>query len=103
MEKPKQTRNFKPVQIGDKTYPVFYNGRRVLIFDSTTDKEMGLDHSIVLWDKVMGLPMCWADQTVDGAYEGFTIYGPHEIQVSGSNLSELAADCLCQHLWSLRN
>ncbi len=31
MEKGKPARNFKPVLVEGKTYPVFYNGRRVLI------------------------------------------------------------------------
>lgn len=96
-------RKFKPFQIGSNTYPVFYNGRRAVILDSTEDPELGLDHSIVLWDKSLDLPMGWADKNLDGTYTGFTIYGPHEIPIAGSDLRELAADCLAQHLWIMKN
>jgi hypothetical protein len=99
----KPNRNFRPVTMGGKTYPVFYNGRRVLIIDSTADKELGLDHSIVLIDKVMNLPMGWADQQEDGTFIGFVIYGPNAIQISGADLSELAGDCLWQHEWTMRH
>ncbi len=103
MKNLKRPKNFKPYSIDEKTYPVFYNGRRVIILDSTADKEFGLDHKIVIWDKVMMLPMGWADQQTDGTFKGFVIYGMHEISVSGSDYSELAADCLAQHLWTMRN
>ena len=101
--KVKPNRNFKPVTLGKKTYPVFYNGRRVLIIDSSADKELGLDHSIVLIDKVMNLPMGWADRQEDGTYVGFVIYGPHTIEFFGTDFSELAADCLLQHEWTMRH
>jgi hypothetical protein len=105
MQSNKPTRNFKPVTVEGKTYPVFYNGRRVLILDSTGDKDadLGLGHSITIWDKVNGWPMGWADRLPDGFYKGFVIYGPHEISISGSDFSELAADCLWQHEWTMRH
>ena len=101
--KVKPNRNFKPVTLGNKTYPVFYNGRRVLIIDSTADKELGLNHSIVLIDKAMNLTMGWADQKDDGTFVGFVIHGPHAIQISGTDLSELAVDCLWQHEWTMQH
>ena len=99
----KPIRKFKPITMGDKTYPVFYNGRRVLIIDSTADKELGLNQSIVLIDKTINLPMGWANRQEDGTFVGFTIYGPNEIKISGADLSELAADCLFQHEWTMRH
>ena len=103
MKKSNAPRNFKSVSLGGKTYPVFYNGRRVLILDSTGDDDFGLGHGIVLWDKTMLLPMGWADRQTDGTYEGFVIYGPNEISISGTDLSELAACCLLWHEWTLRH
>jgi len=105
MEKPKSSRNFKPVTVEGKNYPVFYNGRRVLVLDTTgdTNSDLGLGHGITIWDKSLGFPMGWADKIVDGSYKGFVIYGPHEITISGSDFSELAADCLWQHEWTMRH
>ena len=105
MEITKSARNFRPVSIEGKTYPVFYNGRRVLILDSTGDKatELGLGHSITIWDKVNGWPMGWADKQPNGTFKGFVIYGPHEISISGPDFKELAADCLWQHEWTMRH
>ena len=99
MENTKSIRNFKPVTIGGKTYPVFYNGRRVLILDSTGDKDadLGLGHSITIWDKVNGWPMGWADRLADGLHQGFVIYGPHEMSISGADFREIAADYLWEH------
>ena len=95
--KVKPSRNFKPVTLGDRTYPVFYNGRRVLIIDSTADKKLGLDPPIVLIDKVTNPPMGWADQQEDGTFLGFVINGAHVINISSANLSDLAAECFWQH------
>lgn len=103
MKKIKKARNFKPVSINGTTYPALYNGRRVLIVDATADPNFGLDHALVIWDKSMQYIMGWADQNSDGTFKGFVIYGPHEIPISGDDLSALAADCLSQHLWTLRN
>ena len=105
MENRKPTRNYKPVTVEGKTYSVFYNGRRVLILNTTGDgdTELGLGHSITIWDKRLGFPMGWADKLADESYKGFVIYGPHEISISGSDLSELAADCLWQHEWTMRH
>ena len=105
MELRKPTRKFNPVIANGKTYPVFYNGRRVLILDTTGDKnsELGLGHGITLWDKSLGFAMGWADKLGDGSYKGFVIYGPHEISISGSDLRELAANCLWQHEWTMRH
>ena len=105
MEKPKPRRNFKPVIVQGKTYPVFYNGRRVLILDSSGDKEsdLGLGHGITIWHKALSGPMGWADKLEDGSYKGFVIYGPHDIPITGANLSELAANSLWQHEWTLRH
>ena len=105
MEKSKPARNFKPVMVEGKTYPVFYNGRRVLVLDTTGDKgsDLGSGHGITIWDKSLGFPMGWADKLADGSYKGFVIYGMHELSISGSDLSELANDCLWQHEWSMRH
>jgi len=105
MEKPKSSRNFKPVNVEGKNYPVFYNGRRVLVLDTTgdTNSDLGLGHGITIWDKSLGFPMGWADKLADGSYKGFVIYGQHEITISGSDVSELAADCLSQHEWTMRH
>ena len=105
MENTKSIRNFKPVTIGGKTYPVFYNGRRVLILDSNGDKvtDLGLGHGLTIWDKRLGFPMGWADKLADGSYKGFVIYGPHAISISGADFSELAADCLWEHEWTMRH
>ena len=105
MEKSKPARNLKPVMVEGKTYPVFYNGRRVLVLDTTGDKgsDLGLGHCITIWDKSLGFPMGWADKLADGSYKGFVIYGMHELSISGSDLSELAADCLWRHEWSMRH
>ena len=98
--KPKK---FKPISIDEITYPVLYNGRRLLILDSTNDPELGLNHAIVIWDKRMNWAIGWADQNSDGSYEGVTIYGPHDIPFSGANLRELAANCFAEHMWAMRH
>jgi len=47
--------------------------------------------------------MGWADRQDDGTYVGFVIYGPHTIEFFGTDFSELAADCLLQHEWTMRH
>ena len=98
-----KNRKFRPVTFGGQTFPVLYNGRRVLIIDTKDDLDFSLGHTIVIIDKVMNLEMGWADQQSDGSYIGFTIYGPHELRISGDDLLCLAADTLRQHLWTMRN
>ena len=105
MENTKPVRNFKPVTIGGRTYPVFYNGRRILILDSTGDKntDLGLGYEITIWDKTMGFAIGWANKLADRSYKGFVIYGPHEISISGTDFRELAANCLWQHERTMRH
>ena len=105
MENTKPIRNFKPVTIEGKTYPVFYNGRRTLILDSTGDKntDLGLGHEITIWDKTMGFAIGWANKLADRTCKGCVFYGPHEISISGTDFRELTADCLWQHEWTMRH
>jgi len=104
-KKAKSDRKYKPVTVEGKTSPVFYNGRRVLILDTTgdTDRDLGAGHSITIWDKLNHWPMGWADAIKDGSYKGFVVYGPHELSISGSDFRELAADCFAQHEWTMRH
>lgn len=95
--KVKPNRKCKLVTLSDTTYPVFYNGRRVLIIDSTADKKLALDPPIVLIDKVTNPTMGWADQQEDGTFLGFLINGAYVINISSANLSDLAANCFWQH------
>lgn len=86
-----------------KAYPILYNGRRVLILDSSSDEKFGFGHQLVLWDKSMGFEMGWGDKNEDGTYKAYTCYGPHELWASGSDLKELAKNLLGQHMWSMEH
>jgi hypothetical protein len=94
---------FKFNEDSEASYPILYSGRRVLILDMSDDLEANLGHSICLWDKRLDLQMGWADKDKDGDFIGFTIYGMHEIKIAGTDLKELATDCLAQHLWTMEN
>ena len=91
--------NFKLGNIEGRNCPVFYNGRGVLILDATgdNDADLGIGHSITCWNKVNGWPMGWADRLADGLHQGFVIYGPHEMSISGADFREIAADYLWEH------
>ena len=92
---------FKFDEAHTKSYPILYNGRRVLILDSSSDERLGLGHEIYIWDKRLCLEMGVANKLADGTYLGVTFYGPHELEISGENLRELAADCLSRYLWTM--
>jgi len=94
---------FKFHEESEASYPILYNGRRVLILDMSDDLETNLGHSICLWDKRLDLQMGWADINKDGVFIGFTIYGMHEIKIAGTDLKELASDCLAQHIWTMKH
>lgn len=92
---------FKFDEADAKSYPILYNGRRVLILDSSSDEMLGFDHEIYIWDKRLSLEMGVADKLADDTYRGVTFYGPHELEITGKNLRDLAADCLSRYLWAL--
>lgn len=84
-------------------YPALFHNKRVVILDSSEDKEFGMGHKLVLYDKLLGLEFAWADELNDGTYKGWTHYGPHEITIVGNSLSNLASNALHEHKWILEN
>ena len=84
-----------------KDLPVMYQNKRTLIVDASSSPNFGMDHQFVLWDKVMGFEMGWADLLPDGTLKGFAVDGQHSIEFSGKTFSELAVNALKIHKWNL--
>jgi hypothetical protein len=92
---------FKFHEDSKSSYPILYNGKRVLILDMGDDLETNLGYSICLWDKHLDLQMGWPNKNKDGTFSGFVIYGMHDLHIEGADLKELASICLAQHIWSM--
>jgi hypothetical protein len=83
--------------------PILYRNRRILIVDARASLGFSYGRQLVLIDHVLNIEAGTADWHPSGEYDGFVIYGPHELSVSGKTLSELAANCLDKYVWTLNN
>ena len=83
--------------------PILYRNRRILIVDARASLGFSYGRQLVLIDHVLNIEAGTADWHPSGEYDGFVIYGPHELSVSGKTLSELAANCLDRYVWTLNH
>lgn len=54
----------------------------------------------MLIDHVLNIEAGTADWRRTGVYQGYVVYGPHELSVGGKTLAELAANCLDTYRWT---
>jgi len=91
------------INVPPGSLPILYRNRRILIVDAGASLEFSYGRQLVLIDHVLNIEAGTADWHPSGEYEGFVIYGPHELSVSGKTLTELAANCLDRYVWTLNH
>jgi hypothetical protein len=71
---------------------VIYRGRRIQILkDASGPNIFEADgYDLTLWDRRVGCDAGKARQTAEGSFEGYIVYGMHEISIGGNNLRALA-------------
>jgi hypothetical protein len=79
---------------------LLYRGRRMLVINNV-NREVDEDFDIVVWDKALGCAVGFGSQNADGSFEGFVVYGPHELPIAGADARELARDALNTFKWTL--
>ncbi len=81
--------------------PVLLRNRRLSVVDARSAPLLSCGRHLAIIDHTMDLVAGTADWMRDGMYRGSVPYGPHDLDISGSSLNELASDCLRTYQWVL--
>jgi hypothetical protein len=81
--------------------PVLLRNRRLSVVDARSAPLLSYGRHLAIIDHTMDLVAGTADWMRDGIYRGSVPYGPHDLDISGSSLNELASDCLRTYRWVL--
>ena len=76
------------------TGKVLYNGRRIRIVELTRDHPglLNSDYPLEILDKTISCTVGYAKKEDDGTFNGFISYGPHDLNISGVDLRDLAKE-----------
>lgn len=80
--------------------PVLLRNRRLSVVDARSAPLLSCGRHLAIIDHTMDLVAGTADWMRDGMYRGSVPYGPHDLDISGSSLNELACDCLRTYRWA---
>jgi len=87
------------------TGKVLYNGRRIRIVELTRDHPslLNCDYPLEILDKTISCTVGFARKADDGIFNGFIFYGPHQLNISGVDLRDLAKEAYRIVLWILKS
>lgn len=77
-----------------KENSIIYEDEIVTVIDNLDRKSLDYEDDIIVLDKVIDCEIGFANKNEEGDFVGYVPYGPHALEIRGSNPKDLAYDAL---------